>query len=62
MLKAAKIKQKDMENMLIILNEFGPNKEKYKTLKTSILLYEREFYKERKMIIDAFENDIFPLP
>ena len=51
-----------MENMLIILNEFGPNKEKYKTLKTSILLYEREFYKERKMIIDAFENDIFPLP
>ena len=48
--------------MLIRLNEFGPNKEEYKTLKTSILLYEREFYKERKMIIDAFENGIFPLP
>ena len=48
--------------MLIILNEFGPNKEKYKTLKTRIFLYEREFCKERKRIIDAFENDIFPLP
>ena len=51
-----------MENMLIRLNEFGPNKEEYKTLKTSILLYEREFYKERKMIIDVVENHIFPLP
>ena len=48
--------------MLIRLNEFGPNKEEYKTLKTSILLYEREFYKERKMIIDVVENHIFPSP
>ena len=48
--------------MLIRLNEFRPNKEEYKTLKTGILLYEREFYKERKMIIDGVENDIFPLP
>ena len=61
-LKAAKIKEKDLENMLIKLDEYSPNKEKYKTLKTSTLLNARELYKGRKMIIHAFENDIFSLP
>ena len=40
-LKAAKIKEKDLENMLIKLDEYSPNKEKYKTLKTSTLLNAR---------------------
>ena len=39
--KAAKIKEKDLENMLIKLDEYSPNKEKYKTLKTSTLLNAR---------------------
>ena len=61
-LNAAKIKEKDMENLLIKLDEYSPKKGKQKTLKTSALLDGREFYKGRKMIIDAFINGIFPLP
>ena len=61
-IKATKIKEKDMENLLIKLDEYSPKKEKQKTLKTSALLDGREFYKGRKMIIDAFKNGIFPSP
>ena len=61
-LKATKIKEKDMENLLIKLDEYSPKKEKQKTLKTIALLDGREFYKGRKMIIDAFKNGIFPSP
>ena len=33
--------------MLIKLDEYGPNKEKYKTLQTSTLLNAIKFYKEK---------------
>ena len=39
--KAAKIKRKDMENILRKLDEYSPKKEKYKALKISTLLNAR---------------------
>ena len=48
--------------MIVKLDEYNRNKEKYKTQKTSTLLNAREFYKGRKMIFIEFENGTFPLP
>ena len=59
-LKSAKIKQRNMEN--IIVKNCNPKKEKHKAQKTSTLLNAREFYKGRRMILNAFEIGIFPLP
>ena len=72
-LKFAKIKQKNMENIIRSLENYNPQKGKYKTIKASTLLLllhkkqvlfslPRYFYKGRKMILSAFENCIFPLP
>ena len=55
-LKVAKLKQRDMEDRIISLK-----KEKFKTQKESVFLNAREFYKLRKMILIAFENNVFPL-
>ena len=44
------------------LDYYKANKEKYKLQKTNVLQNVCKFYKERKMIAVAFENDIFPLP
>ena len=62
LLEAAKIKQRNMENMVIKLDEYNPSKEKCKTQKASTLLNAKEFYKRRKVIFIAFENGVFPLP
>ena len=51
-LKAAKIKQRNMEYMIKRSENYNPKSKKYKT----------QFYKGRKMILIAFENDVFPLP
>ena len=61
-MKAAKIKNRNMEDMNKRLENYNPNSEKYKAQKTSILLNAISFDKERKMILIALENDIFPLP
>ena len=50
-----------MEDEITRLYYYSPKKEKYKTQRESALLHAREFYKGRKMILIAFENDIFPL-
>ena len=55
-LKVAKLKQRDMEDRIISLKE-----EKFKTQKESVFFNAREFYKLRKMILIAFENNVFPL-
>ena len=51
-----------MKDMIRKLDNYNANSEKYKTQKTNTLPNEREFYKERKMILIAFENDVCPLP
>ena len=62
LLKAAKIKQNNMEHMIRTLENYNGTSEKYKTEKTSTLLNAKQFYKGRKMILIAFENNIFLLP
>ena len=47
--------------MIRSLENYNPNRGKYNIQKTNTLLNAIEFYKGRKMIIIAFENDIFPL-
>ena len=61
-LKAAKIQQRCMEDMIKKLENYRPNHDDYKIQKINILSNAREFYKERKMILFAFKDDIFPLP
>ena len=60
-LNAAKIKQRNMEDMIRKLEYYRPSGEKYK-IQTSTLLNAKEFYKGRKMILITFENGIFPFP
>ena len=57
-----KHKQRSMGDMIIGLEYYNPKREKFKTQKESVLLTAREFYKGRKMILIAFENNVFPLP
>ena len=51
-----------MKDIIRKLDNYNANSEKYKTQKTNTLPNAREFYKERKMILIAFENDVCPLP
>ena len=60
--KAAKIKQRNMGDMMARLDKYNPKKEQNKEQETSTFLNAREFSKGRKMILIAFENDAFPLP
>ena len=59
-LDAAKQKQRRMENMLEKFVDYNPVKNVYK--KQKICLNAREFYKGRKEVIIAFEENMFPLP
>ena len=61
-LKAAKTRQRSMENIIVKLDYYSPKKEKFKVQRESTLLNAREFYKGRRMILAAFENSIYPLP
>ena len=61
-LDAAKKKQRRMENMLENFIHYNPVKNVYKNQKINILLNAKEFYKGRKEVIIAFEENIFPLP
>ena len=60
-LNEAKIKQRNMEDMIRKLEYYRASGEKYK-IQTSTLLNAKEFYKGRKMILITFENGIFPFP
>ena len=51
-----------MEYRIIRVEYYNAKKEKFKTQKESVLPNAREFYKGRKMILIAFENNVFPLP
>ena len=51
-----------MENVLENFVNYNLVKNVYKTQKINILLTAREFYKGRKELIIAFEENIFPLP
>ena len=42
--------------------DYSPIKNVYKKQKTNILLNAREFYKGRREILIAFEENMFPLP
>ena len=44
------------------LQDYYPKKEKFRTQKENTLHNAKEFYKGRKMIFIAFENNVFPLP
>ena len=46
-----------MEDKITRLEYYNP-----KTQKESVLPNVREFYKGRKMVLIAFENNVFPLP
>ena len=50
-----------MEYMIRKLDSYNSNRDKYKIQRTSSLLNSTKFYKERKMILIAFENGIFSL-
>ena len=60
-LQAAKLKQRNMEDMIIRLEYYKPNKHEIRAQTDSVLLNAKEFYKGRKMILIAFENSVFPL-
>ena len=61
-LDAAKQEQRKMESMLKNFIDYSPIKNVYKKQKTNILLNAREFYKGRREILIAFEENMFPLP
>ena len=56
-LKAAKLKQRNMEDEIDRLEDYNPEKEKIITQRDNVLPNAKEFYKGRKMILIAFEND-----
>ena len=61
-LRAAKLKQRNMENLIARLDCYAPTNKEYVAQRKSIFDNAREFYKGRKMILFAFENGLFPLP
>ena len=61
-LGAAKQGQRKMEKMLESFINYSPVKDMYKNQKRNILLNAKEFYKGRRDIIIAFEENMFPLP
>ena len=60
-LDAAKQEQRKMENMLERFIDYNPIKNVYKNQKVNILLNAREFYKGRREILIAFEENMLPL-
>ena len=61
-LDAAKQEQRKMENIFESFIDYNPVKDVYKNQKPNILLNAREFYKGRREILIAFEENMFPLP
>ena len=61
-LGTAKQKQREMENMFESFITYNPIKNTYKSKKVNTLLNTREFYKGRREILMAFEENIFSLP
>ena len=61
-LVVVKQEQIKMENMLEIFIDYNPIKNVYKNRKLNIILNAREFYKGRREILIAFEENMFPLP
>ena len=61
-LDATKQNQRKVENMLESFIDYNPIKDVYKTKKVNTLLNAREFYKGRREILIAFEENIFLLP
>ena len=51
-----------MEDEIKRLEDYYPKKEKFRTQKENTFHNAREFCKGRKMILIAFENNVFPLP
>ena len=60
-LDAAKQKQRKMENMLEDFINYNAVKDTYKNRKANVNLNAREFYKGRREILIAFEENMFPL-
>ena len=61
-LDAAKQEKRTMENIFESFIDYNPVKDVYKNQKPNILLNAREFYKGRREILIAFEENMFPLP
>ena len=61
-LDAAKQEQGRMENILEKFIEYNPVKDNYKNQKFNILPNIKEFYKGRREVLIAFEENIFSLP
>ena len=61
-LDVAKQEQRKMENMLESFIDYNPVENVYKNQKKYILLNAKEFYKGRREILIAFEENLFPLP
>ena len=51
-----------MENMLEDFINYNPVKDTYKNQKANVNLNAREFYKGRREILIAFEENMFPVP
>ena len=61
-LDAVKQEQRRMKNMLENFIEYNPVENVYKNQINNILLNAKEFYKGRKEVLIAFEENMFPLP
>ena len=61
-LDAVKQEQRKMVDMFESFIKYTPIKGIYKSKKVNTLLNAREFYKGRREILIAFEENIFPLP
>ena len=57
-----KKEQRRMENMLEKFIDYNQVQNVYKNQRNSIILNAMEFYKERKEVLIAFEENMFPLP
>ena len=53
--------QDNFDDMIKILKDYKPKKKsKYYKLKQDLLINAKKFYDGREMIVEAFENKIFP--
>ena len=61
-LDAAKQEQRRMKNLIRNFINYNPVKDNYKNQKFIILWNIKEFFKGRREVLIAFEENIFPLP
>ena len=57
----AEIKQNEFQAKLNALSEYSPEKQEYIEVKNRLLDNAKNFYQERKKIIEGFKKGIFPL-